>query len=72
MLATSAIFANEIWIGNLIPLAPDQVKQSITCAIPCNSNGLSLWMRQPLSIIMTINLMHLYLGTKTKRCSSNV
>ena len=25
MLATSAIFANEIWIGNLIPLAPDQV-----------------------------------------------
>ena len=31
MLATSAIFANEIWIGNLIPLAPDQVKQSITC-----------------------------------------
>ena len=49
MLATSAIFANEIWIGNLIPLAPDQVKQSITCAIPCNSNGLSLWMRQPLS-----------------------
>ena len=49
MLATSAIFANEIWIGNLIPLAPDQVKQSITCAIPCNANGLSLWMRQPLS-----------------------
>ena len=37
MLATSAVFANEIWIGNLIPLAPDQVKQSITCSIPCNS-----------------------------------
>ena len=27
MLATSAVFANEIWIGNLVPLAPDQVKQ---------------------------------------------
>ena len=49
MLATSAVFANEIWIGNLIPLAPDQVKQSITCAIPCNIEGLTLWMRQPLS-----------------------
>tara|TARA_B100001540_G_scaffold250604_1_gene226618 strand:- start:1110 stop:2180 length:1071 start_codon:yes stop_codon:yes gene_type:complete len=49
MLATSAVFANEIWIGNLIPLAPDQVKQSITCSIPCNSKGLKLWMRQPLS-----------------------
>ena len=49
MLATSAVFANEIWIGNLVPLAPDQIKQSITCAIPCNIKGLSLWMRQPLS-----------------------
>ena len=36
MLATSAVFANEIWIGNLVPLAPDQIKQAITCAIPCN------------------------------------
>ena len=49
MLATSAVFANEIWIGNLVPLAPDQIKQAITCAIPCNVKGLSLWMRQPLS-----------------------
>ena len=49
MLATSAVFANEIWIGNLVPLAPDQIKQAITCAIPCNIKGLSLWMRQPLS-----------------------
>ncbi len=23
MLATGAVFANEIWIGNLIPLAPE-------------------------------------------------
>lgn len=47
MLATGAIFANEIWIGNLLPLAPDQVAQSITCAIPCNAKGLSLWSRKP-------------------------
>ena len=47
MLATGAIYANEIWIGNLIPLAPDQSKQSITCAVACNAKGLSLWSRKP-------------------------
>jgi 4-hydroxyphenylacetate 3-monooxygenase len=47
MLATGAIFANEIWIGNVIPLAPDQTKQAITCAIPCNAPGLRLWSRKP-------------------------
>lgn len=46
MLATGAVFANEIWIGNLVPLAPDQSAQSITCAIPCNAPGLSLWSRK--------------------------
>jgi 4-hydroxyphenylacetate 3-monooxygenase len=48
MLATGAILANEIWIGNLIPLAPDQIAQSITCAVPCNAPGLSLWSRKPM------------------------
>ena len=48
MLATGAVFANEIWIGNLIPLAPDQVAESITCAVPCNAPGLSLWSRKPM------------------------
>jgi 4-hydroxyphenylacetate 3-monooxygenase len=47
MLATGAVFANEIWIGNVIPLAPDQKKEAITCAIPCNATGLQLWSRQP-------------------------
>jgi 4-hydroxyphenylacetate 3-monooxygenase len=47
MLATGAIYANEIWIGSLIPLAADQSKQSITCAVPCNAKGLSLWSRKP-------------------------
>jgi 4-hydroxyphenylacetate 3-monooxygenase len=46
MLATAAIFADEVWIGNLIPLAPDQVKQAVTCAVPCNAKGLTLWSRQ--------------------------
>ena len=47
MLATGAAFANEIWIGNVIPLAPDQKNEAITCAIPCNAPGLQLWSRQP-------------------------
>ena len=50
MLATSAIYCNEIWIGNLLPLAPEQVKESITCAVPVNAPGVSLWSRQPLSM----------------------
>jgi 4-hydroxyphenylacetate 3-monooxygenase len=48
MLATGAVLANEIWIGNLIPLAADQLDQAITCAVPVNSRGLSLWSRKPL------------------------
>jgi 4-hydroxyphenylacetate 3-monooxygenase len=50
MLATGALFANEIWIGNVIPLAPDQKKEAITCAIPCNAPGLQLWSRQPAEL----------------------
>jgi len=50
MLATCAIFADEIWIGNLLRLAPDQVKQAVTCAVPCNAEGLSLWSRQPFEV----------------------
>jgi 4-hydroxyphenylacetate 3-monooxygenase len=49
MLATGAAFANEIWIGNVIPLAPDQNDQAITCAIACNAPGLQLWSRQPFA-----------------------
>ena len=47
MLATGAVFANEIWIGNVLPLAPDQKQEAITCAIACNTPGLRLWSRQP-------------------------
>jgi 4-hydroxyphenylacetate 3-monooxygenase len=47
MLATGAVFADEIWIGNLIPLAPNQAKAAITCAVPVNAPGLTLWSRKP-------------------------
>ncbi len=50
MLATGAIYANEIWIGNVIPLAPDQKKEAITCAVACNAPGLSLWSRKPAAL----------------------
>jgi len=48
MLATGAVFADELWIGNIIPLAPSQVKESITCALPVNAPGVTLWARKPL------------------------
>lgn len=47
MLATAGVFSDEIWIGNLIPLAPEQKDQSVTCAIPVNAPGVSLWARKP-------------------------
>ena len=53
MLATGALYANEIWIGNVIPLAPDQKKEAITCAIPCNAPGLTLWSRKPAAAGLT-------------------
>jgi len=49
MLATGAVFADEIWIGNIQPLAPTQVKQAVTCAVPCNADGLTLWSRQAIA-----------------------
>ncbi len=47
MLATGAVFANEIWIGNLLPLAPNQLAESVTCAVPVGARGLTLWSRKP-------------------------
>jgi 4-hydroxyphenylacetate 3-monooxygenase len=47
MLGTSAIFCNETWVGNLLPLAPDQIKESITCAVPLNAPGITIWARKP-------------------------
>jgi len=47
MLGTSAVFCNETWVGNLLPLAPNQVKESITCAVPLNAPGVAMWARKP-------------------------
>lgn len=47
MLATAGVFTDDIWIGNLLPLAPTQIKEAITCAVPTNAPGLTLWSRKP-------------------------
>ncbi|UPT93209.1 4-hydroxyphenylacetate 3-monooxygenase [Bradyrhizobium barranii subsp. apii] len=47
-LATGGAFCDEIWIGNLTPLAPDRIKEAVTCAVPANAEGLSLWSRRSM------------------------
>ena len=49
MLASSAAYAHEVLVGNVMPLAPDQLKESITCVIPLNLPGLTLWSREPFN-----------------------
>src|SRR5689334_15754337 len=47
MLATGAVYADEILIGNLTPIDEKLKSEAITAAIPLNAPGLSLWSRQP-------------------------
>jgi len=49
MLASGAAYAHEVLIGNVMPLAPDQKKESVTCVIPLNLPGLMLWSRRPFN-----------------------
>lgn len=48
MLATGGILADEIWVGNILPLAPDALAESITFSMPVATPGLSLWSRKPI------------------------
>ena len=50
MLATAGVFCDEVWIGNLTPIADDRKKEAITCAVPMNASGLALWVRKPLEL----------------------
>ncbi len=50
MLATGAVYANEILIGNLTPLAPEFNDYAITAVIPCAAEGLTLWSRRPYAL----------------------
>jgi 4-hydroxyphenylacetate 3-monooxygenase len=46
MLGTGAVFSDVIWVGNLLPLAPDQKQQAVTCSVPANAEGVSIWARK--------------------------
>lgn len=46
MLGTATVFCHETWCGNLQPLAPGQEKESITCVVPLNASGVSIWSRK--------------------------
>jgi 4-hydroxyphenylacetate 3-monooxygenase len=47
MLGTAAVFCHETWCGNLQPVAPGRNKEAITCAVPLNAPGVSIWPRKP-------------------------
>ncbi len=47
MLGTGAVFSDVTWVGNLLPLSPDQKGQAVTCAVPMNAPGLTIWARKP-------------------------
>ncbi len=46
MLGTSAVFSDEAWIGNILPLAPEQKALAVTCAVPINAPGVQVWVRK--------------------------
>jgi 4-hydroxyphenylacetate 3-monooxygenase len=50
MLATGAVYADEILIGNLTPIADKFKSEAITAALPLNAPGVSLWARQPYAL----------------------
>ena len=47
MIGTSAVFCHDAWVGNLRPVAPGQEKETITCAVPLNAPGVTIWSRKP-------------------------
>jgi 4-hydroxyphenylacetate 3-monooxygenase len=50
MLATGAVYADEIMIGNLTPIDDKLKSEAITAALPINAPGVSLWSRQPYAL----------------------
>ena len=48
LLATGAAFSDEIWVGNVQPLAPERKDEAMTFAIPTSTNGITVWSRKPL------------------------
>jgi 4-hydroxyphenylacetate 3-monooxygenase len=49
LLATGAVYADEVLVGNLTPLDDKQKAEAITAAVPLNAPGVALWSRQPFA-----------------------
>jgi 4-hydroxyphenylacetate 3-monooxygenase len=47
MLATGAVYSDEVWVGNLAPIDDKRQAESITCALPVGAPNVSFWARQP-------------------------
>ena len=47
MIGTAAVFCHEAWVGNLQPVPPGAEAETITCAVPFNTPGVSIWSRKP-------------------------
>ena len=50
MMATSAVYSDEILIGNLTPIDDAFKSEAITAMLPLNAPGVSLWSRQPYAL----------------------
>jgi 4-hydroxyphenylacetate 3-monooxygenase len=47
ILATGAVLADEVLVGNLHPLAPGEEAFAVTCAVPMAARGLKILSRKP-------------------------
>ena len=65
LLATGAAIANEVTVGNILPIAPDRLAESITCVIPFNLPGLTLWSRPPIAGKPTTRASWVLVGPRT-------
>jgi len=60
LLGTSAVFADEAWIGSMIPLGPDQVGEAVTFAVPINHPGVDIWVRESFEREATNRIDHYF------------
>ena len=47
MIGTASVFCHEAWVGNLQPVPPGAEAETITCSVPLNAPGVSIWSRKP-------------------------
>ena len=47
MIGTASVFCHEAWVGNLQPVSAGSEAETITCAVPLNAPGVSIWSRTP-------------------------